>query len=220
VGQTKVLVLGDGPNELGDIRDVTLPSGGLPPLPRLLHRVLGESPSLSFEVSLFGPVGHIHGKGPKYAKKVKLSIIRARQKNFDGLVILIDRDRRPDSETLCALERGRDEMMVATYPSCAVGVAVETFDAWMIVDGRAIAQAGGTAARAHGDPEKLDGKEGSGRHPKDLAGEILGGEKGLGARYATVAQHVRLDLLKERCPKGFGRFAEDIQKHILPVVKD
>lgn len=96
---------------------------------------------------------------------------------------------------------------------CAVGQAVESFDAWMIADHRAVTGAGGNT---HG----LTGKPESEKKPKACAGKAFNCHpdgRGLGPYYHEVAANARIETLKEVCPKGFKPFADDVRTHIGPL---
>ena len=109
-------------------------------------------------------------------------------------------------------------MTHTTYPQCAVGAAVETFDAWMIVDGRAIGRAGGDGSNSHPEPENLDGKPDRPDHPKTWALRILGGEDaGLSRKYACVARELSLEQLERGCPRGFCPFARELEERVKPL---
>lgn len=95
---------------------------------------------------------------------------------------------------------------------------MEAFDAWMIANVQAMRACAGQAANAHQAPEKLDGKEGTGRHPKDYAAQQLGGKDGLGSKYAFMAGRTSLDLLRSACPQGFEPFARCVQEKLKPVM--
>lgn len=217
MNECTVLVLGEGRHELGSELDSPLHGDELPALPRLIHRLLSESRRASYTCRAFKTVRAIHGRGGKFAKKTVAAVRWAKRNGFGAVVIVIDRDRRPDRERLTALRQGRDLVGGPPYPPCALGVAVETFDAWMIADNRAIKAAGGDSGKCHSTPESLDGREGTGRHPKDRAAEILG--QGLGEKYAAVAAVVDLELLEKQCPKGFKPFADEVRQRIGPTVR-
>ena len=212
----RVLVYGDGPHELLHEWNELLAHGDLPALACLVDRLIDGRGHIQYEMRLFRQSRHTRGKGLGNEKKTITAMFAAKQLGFDGMVILIDRDRKPRSETSDALVRGRDAVGPAGCP-CAVGAAVEAFDAWMIIDGRAVQQAGGENARCHGDPEKLQGKEGTGQHPKDWAASLFGSKRGLGQKYAIIARHVDLDMLKKRCPEGFEPFAREVEQQIRPL---
>jgi hypothetical protein len=181
---------------------------------------MGNPDQVVFTCRRFKNVDH-HFAGPgfghNYKKQVIVAVREAKKAGHAALVILIDRDRRDNDDTIAPLKAGRDAEAKPGAPACAVGVAVETFDAWMIVDGLAIGKAGGDASKPHSDPENLDGKERSGQHPKDRA-QIVLGEDGLAEKYKVIARHARLELLEECCPAGFAPFAEEIRERVLPTV--
>ncbi|HDY65411.1 MAG TPA: hypothetical protein ENH84_04155 [Phycisphaerae bacterium] len=210
----RILIFGDGENELGKIETEYAPSDDLPALPRLIHRILGEPAQTTYTSKKFKKIKAAHGKGGKWAKKTKRAIEDARKGGYQGTVILIDRDRRSTAERLVPLIDARNEVSAC----CAVGNAVETFDAWMIADGKAVREAGGNASLSHPDPEKLNKDEGTGDHPKDRAFRIFEGCSSLTPVYAVVALYADIDFLKEKCSKGFAPFAKDIEERIAPVV--
>jgi hypothetical protein len=220
VSGKSVLVISEGRHEMGAALNVPLNSKALPALPRLVHRLTGCPPDVTYACKSFTDVPHAHGKGHKYAKKAQQAIREAGQGGFDALAIVIDRDRRPDSRTLRPLRQGRDALAQEAFPACAIGTAVETFDAWMIADGKAAKAAGGDPAKTHPNPESLDRKEGTDKHPKDVADAVFDteGGSGLGPMYAVVAEHVDLELLENACPQGFAPFAAEVRERIRPAV--
>lgn len=216
--ELRVLVLGDGANELGREFGRLLSADHLPALPRIVHRLLGEPGNVLYEPGVFRQVEHGRGKGKAFEKKTKAAILLAKHNGHHAVVIVRDRDRSPSAEKVDPIIRKRDSMIRPDLPPCAVGCAIETFDAWMIADGRAVHAAGGDPGKTHRSPESLDGKEGTGRHPKDVAAEVFGSKKGLGDKYAVVAANADLPLLVKTCPQGFKPFADEVRERIGPVV--
>lgn len=216
----RVLVLGEGPSELGPKLDEALAPGSLPALAQIVHRLGQGGEDVVYFCRLFKPVGHTPGKGHKYARKVKQALREAWEEKFDAVVIVVDRDREPNAERIVPLRQGRDEMAKEPFPRCAVGAAVEAFDAWMIVDGNAVKTCQGDPIKTHLNPESLRGKEGKGpgQHPKEVAASIFGGTSGLADKYAAVAKSVDLDLLERCCPQGFAPFADEVRRRIVPAV--
>lgn len=213
-----IAVYGEGKHELGGKFEQALSPDSLPSLPRLVQRLLEYPQEVAYTCRRFKDVPAVHTRGQKFAKKVIRAIRQAKRDGFTALAIVIDRDGKPDRERIHALRGGRDALPAQEYPPCAVGTPVEAFDAWMIVDPKAVQGAGGDHRQCHAHPEKLNGKEETGRHPKDIAGAIFGGKRGLGSKYAAVAEKVDLGLLGRKCPKGFAPFAKEVQTRILPVV--
>ncbi|MDY7010775.1 MAG: DUF4276 family protein [Planctomycetota bacterium] len=214
----QVLVFGDGRHELGDRLDQSLTPDQLPALPRLVHRLLKEPTGTTYTCRYSKDVPRIHGRRHRYAKKAIWAIVEASRNDFDAVVIVIDRDRRVEKETIQPLREGRDSCSISGKIPCAVGCAVETFDAWMIADGNAIKHAGGVGN--HKNPESLYGKEGKGKHPKDIAANIFDGKRGLSKKYAIVAENVDLLSLEKTCPKGFKPFANDVREKILSAISN
>lgn len=212
----RVVVFGEGPHELGNILDQSLSQDQLPALPQLIHRLLDSPSSVEYTCHNFKNVRPVHKRGHKFGRKVIRAVRQARRDGFTAVAIVIDRDRKPDRGRIGALRDGRDAVDGLEYPPCAVGCAVETFDAWMIADGKAIKQAGG--AGNHKNPESLDGKEGQGKHPKDIAARLFGGRRSLSSKYAAIADNVDIKLLEKACPKGFKHFAEEVCKRIGPAI--
>lgn len=217
MNEVRIAIYADGRHELGKRREYAA-TENLPALPRLVHRLLGQPSNARYACEPFRKVRAVHGKGLTNEQKAKGAILRANQTRCRACVIVIDRDRKPNSQTLAPLARGRDMMQFKPLPPCAVGVGVEAFDAWMILDGKAIRSAEGDPAQSHPNPESLNGKESSGRHPKDVAASIFGSKKGLGQKYAVVAMHVDVELLRKHCPQGFAPFAAEVEDRIRPVV--
>jgi hypothetical protein len=220
VPQVCVLVLGDGPNEVGTELDSPLPPSRLPALPRLIHRLVDEPSHACYRMRLFVRIPHGNGKGDAYEKKAKAAIALARELGCQAVVILRDRDRARTVNRLRPLQRGRDAAAIdGTNPPCAVGLAVETFDAWMIADGKAVAKATDCkTGRSHPSPEGLRGQEQTGDHPKDWARELFGGLDAMAEAYPKVAASVNIAFLETACPEGFAPFAEEVRQRIGPVM--
>jgi hypothetical protein len=220
MGEKRVLIFGEGRHELADRVGEALRGGDLPALPQLVHRILQEPVGVTYECRMWKDVKHVAGKGHKLARKVKRAILQATAQEFGAVVVLIDRDRNDDSELIVPLKEGRDSMSGLAGAACAVGAAVETFDAWMIADSNAVEMAGGDKSQCHPSPENLAGKEGTGNHPKDKVANIFGGSGGLGDRYKQIASAVRLKHLERCCPRGFAPFAEEVRTRLSPLVTE
>lgn len=145
----------------------------------------------------------VHGKGQAYEKIVMAFLIEADRRGFDALIFLIDEDGRHERRAAmdAAQASGR-----ATLPR-ACGVAIRTFDAWMLADERALAATLNVNVDAQSDPEEL-------KEPKELCRRLRDGSgRGLRLRdvYATCAERADLQVLKRRCPQGFAPFAERVE---------
>ena len=129
----RIIVFGEGRHELGDRLRQPITENDLSALPRLVHRLSGGPCDIEYLCVPLKEANRIHGKAVNnFSRKAKGAIFRARQENCRAAVILIDRDTKPNRERIGALREGRDEMTAGPYPPCAVGTAVEAFDAWMM----------------------------------------------------------------------------------------
>jgi hypothetical protein len=215
-----VLILGDGAHEVGDRPGELLSSEELPSLALLVHRILGEPAEVQYESRMFKKIVHQRGKGSDEQKKMKAAIIFAKQKGYKGLVIVQDRDRKTQRQAIAPLEEVRDTFSLASAVNIALGLAIETFDAWMIADPDAIEKAGGDKNHHHANPEALDKKEGTGQHPKDIAALIFDSGKRLDKEYQKIARFIDLGLLKNRCQKGFESFANDVRTNLATLCSE
>ncbi len=126
----------------------------------------------------------------------------AEARGFDACVLVLDEDG----------ERSRvaeiDEAQASDLSALprALGVAVRTFDAWMLADETAIAAALGRPIRRQKDPEPL-------KDPKDAFRALLGQDPGpsQSEAYEEVARRLRLFILEKRCPRGFAPFANRLR---------
>ena len=217
-----LLVVGDGEFDVGRPTQDPIPNAdqpALPALPCLVHRLLDSQPNIRFRTEMLRNIrtNQTGGAGPKWGKKVKAAVLRARQSGAKGVAIVADRDGT-GQERLRQMEAARDALDSTAWVPCALGLAIETFDAWMIADAHALREAGAIAAAPHPNPEGLDGREASGRHPKDYAATQFGQQSGLGEKYADIAAALDIAALERACPRGFGAFAREVRQHLQPVV--
>ena len=95
---------------------------------------------------------------------------------------------------------------VYTLPR-ALGVAIRTFDAWMIADEQALSQILGYTTRRQSAPENLT-------DAKSVCRNLLGNSKNSMSQtkmYQALMEIVDTDVMKKRCPKRFAPFAERIE---------
>ncbi len=147
---------------------------------------------------------HTHrGKGQGFFKRAVRWILEAKKRDYDALVLVIDEDGNP--ERISELDQAqREEAATAGFSRC-LGIAIRSFDAWMLADEKAIAAVLGHVVPAQGAPEEN-------RHPKEDCAKLLGGRFSQADFYARIAASVNVQLLESRCPKGFGMFAERLRK--------
>lgn len=147
---------------------------------------------------------HTHrGRGQGFFKRAVRWILEAKKRDFDALVLVIDEDGYPDR--ISELDQAQsEEAATAGFPRC-LGIAVRSFDAWMLADERAIAAVLGYVVPAQGAPEEN-------HHPKEDCAKLLSGKFSQADFYARIAATVNVQLLESRCPKGFGVFADRLRK--------
>ena len=196
-----VLILGEGRHELGSELDTALQAPDLPALPQLIHRLLGKPKHTSYTCRAFKAVRPFHGRGGKFTKKTAAAVRRARREGFAAVAVVIDRDRKTDAERIAALRQGRDLADRPDYPPCAVGTAIETFDAWMIVDGTAVKAAGGNPESCHPSPETLNG-EARNREASERLGEAHSGWRRAGGQVRGGGKHRPPGAAGEALPRG------------------
>ena len=145
-----ILLVAEGPHELGRSGEEFAPADAPPPLAVLVKRLTNAAGNVRFVCRQSRSVLNMHrGKMmSRMGKKVYSAMWFARHghsETLDAVVFLSDRDGPTNKSRLSQMRQGRDDRGATPVP-CAIGVAVETFDAWMIADTNAIQAAGGDAA--------------------------------------------------------------------------
>jgi hypothetical protein len=189
----KLLVVSEGKNELEGA------------LAALVQRCLGRQ-DIEFEQMNIrdDSVRHIRGVGDRLTKKALAWVLAAQNRGFDAIVIVIDRDG--DIQRPRQFDAAQDDVRVTTLPR-ALGVAVESFDAWALADEQALSVVLEAAIARQQNPEQQkDPKESCDRLLRDSNVSMSRSEL-----YARVAQYVDLRTLQDRCPKGFAVFAKRVE---------
>jgi hypothetical protein len=82
---------------------------------------------------------HTHrGKGQGFFKRAVRWLWEGPRRGYDAVVLVIDEDGHP--ERIDEVDCAQDETSITNIPR-ALGVAVRTFDAWMLADERALSTA-------------------------------------------------------------------------------
>lgn len=196
---TRILIVSEGDHEMGKGGE----EGALPILAQRLAGVDFEYDHL--EVRDRRVRSHrMRGVHPhEYQKRIMLWIRHAQRSDYDGLILVIDQDGKPDRQ------KGVDEAQVENpfeLPR-AIGLAIHSFDAWMLADELALSHALNTSVDTQQDPEsnrdpKLDCHALRDSSPVDL---------GLTELYRGIARKLRLEHVESRCPKGFAVFADRLR---------
>lgn len=145
----------------------------------------------------------VHGKGRGFFKRSIRWLLKAEKQGYDALVFVIDEDGHPEPARQINDAQGNE----TTALPRAFGVAVRTFDAWMLADEQALTQVLGFQVQRQRDPETIvDPKE-------QCAGLLARSDLGMTqtAMYKAVANAANLETVEERCPRGFRPFAQRVR---------
>lgn len=197
----RVLVVSEGEYELGDD---SLDGA----LVTLASRLLNEN--VSFErKKVSSPEVRQHtqqGKGGRYEKRALGWIRLAEREGYDAIILVIDQDG--DEERKQQFDRAQDD---PRFPlPRALGVAIKTFDAWMLADEQALSE----VLETHIDP--LPNPE-SDSDPKNRCGSLRDAahsQLSLREMYAAIAERTNMERLKDRCPNGFAPFAQRVRAFV------
>lgn len=187
----------------------------------LVRRLLEEKfkrPIQEWEIES-KPLPRVNRRSPTlsgYEYKVRDAIVEARISGCSAVVVVVDRDNSEPGERMSALSAGRDQAQregEALAGKTALGVAVETVEAWLLADETALNEAldldppAGTPP----SPENLDGAKNTEKHPKMRLHSLLNRRRSeVTWPYDEIAERVRLDVLTARCPEGFAPFAAEV----------
>jgi len=146
---------------------------------------------------------HVHpGKGRGYFKKAVRWLLEAAKRGYDVLVLVVDEDGY--SDRVIQIDEAQ-ESPKAPIPR-ALGVAVRTFDAWMLADERALSNVLAVKVPRQPEIERI-------RDPKGACKRLLaqsGRSMSPTELRAAVSREATISVLIERCPTGFRPFAERV----------
>jgi hypothetical protein len=202
----KVLVVSEGPHER---------SGALQNLARRLAEEIGiefESIDVKADRVSRNDIFTFRGKGQGFFKRAVRWLLEAEKRGFDALILVIDEDGRV--ERRLDVEKAQ-ENTTATIRR-ALGVAIRSFDAWMLADEESLSEVLRTRVARQPNPETIE-------HPKKVCQALLRKAPvrlSLREMYALIAQSAALDVLRKRCPKGFAPFAHRVRKCFDRSAKD
>jgi hypothetical protein len=188
----RVLLVGEGPSELG---------GALEAFVKRLGLTANEfTPEPANRADLHA----LHGKGRGFFKRALRWMQWAEREGYDVLVLVIDEDGDP--VRLKEIAEAQEHVKLFSIRR-ALGVAIRTFDAWMLADEVALSKVLGCNVPRQKTPEKH-------KDPKSVCGELQEMSDQLLSQtemYAAIAGAVDLTILQERCSKGFAPFAQRVQ---------
>jgi len=183
----RVLVVAEGKHER---------SGALE---NLLKRLGGATATFEFDRVASKEIHTFHGKGRGYFKRAVRWLLEAEKRGVDALVVLIDEDG--EGERVAQIGDAQNSSI--SQLSRAMGVAIRTFDAWMLADEGALTGVLGYQIGRRPNPENI-------RDPKAVCVHLLADSPARMTQtemYARIANQVDVTVLSARCPSGFGPFA-------------
>ncbi len=191
----KVLLVAEGPHEMGKGEE----GGALEILIRRLHQGIIQC---DLDRVSRKDIHTYHGKGGGYFKRAMGWLLYAKEKEYDALILVIDQDKYP--ERVQEFTDAQNNNMVSLRR--ALGVAIRTFDAWMLADEQALTRVLSYVIPRQRNPEEIRGGKG-------VCAQLLEQSKinmSQSDLYSTVAREADIDTMKERCPQGFAPFAERV----------
>ena len=194
----RILIVSEGVHELGD----DSLDGALVTLSR---RLLGQNVIVNRE-RVRSPRVRVHiqpGRGDGYEKRALGWIRLAEREEYDALILVIDQDGNEERKQ--QFDRAQDDLRLS-LPR-AIGVAIKTFDAWMLADEQALSE----VLKTHIDP--LPNPE-SEANPKDKCENLRDeahSQLSLRKMYAAIAERTAMEKLEYRCPNGFAPFARRVR---------
>ncbi|HMO27474.1 MAG TPA: DUF4276 family protein [Tepidisphaeraceae bacterium] len=195
----RVLVAGEGESEIGPTRADEARRAALGVLiRRLLHPVV-----LSIEYTSIKRIQPPRGKGGAFEKKAIRLLEEAEARGFDAAVFLIDRDGPANRERQLQLDAAQQTTRHTL--GRAFGVAIEAFEAWLLADETAITLVSQNRCSRQPDPQAT-------RDPKSALEQLLGVIQGKRTLYPLLAEQAKLDVIIDRCPDGFGVFADRVRR--------
>ena len=126
-----------------------------------------------------------------------------KKRGYDAIVLVIDQDNAP--ERVQEITMAQNNQLVA-LPR-ALGVAIRTFDAWMLADEQALTRVLGYAVSPQRSPEDVSDAKGVctqllGKSPMAMSQSEF---------YASVAREADMSTLTRQCSKGFAPFAQRVR---------
>lgn len=188
-----ILLVSEGRHELA----MDLPES---PLGELVRRISGREIRFDRKIVRDKAVRrHMRaGKSLDYEKRAVGWLKYATDHGYDALVLVIDQDGQQSREPGIASAQSN-----AKFPlPRAMGVAIRSFDAWMLADEAALSKTFGKTMNRQPDPESL-------RDPKALFLELAATASWASSQtdaYLALSKVVSVEILDKRCPRGFTPF--------------
>lgn len=211
--QMIIEIIGEGKTESGrNPSDLKSPKSGV--LSIVVHKLCGNPIDMKV---VFKPL-HSLQKGT-LERKAKFERLQAYYSKYSGIVFVVDTDGDHPNK-ITALKKGRD-----TGPNeipMAVGVAHPCIEAWLLADAKAIHKGLELAEcpNVPDQPEELPAPcKDRERNPKTELGKFTNSKRDLSAKeMSSIASNIKdLDIVRERCPRSFAPFADEVESRIKPL---
>ncbi len=201
----RILVISEGNNELGRTGKDAVSGALIQLVKRVLTPLL---PLEKFQIEQrdnrsFGVVTKKDWGtgGADYQRKAMSWIRKAQNEQFDAIVIVVDQDDASDRRKGLDAAQADNRLLLPR----AIGLAVKSFDAWMLADERAISNAIGRTVQRQKAPEDHNS-------PKNTMLGIVADSRAMTDAYAKIADLANIETLCTRCPKGFKPFRDRLAK--------
>jgi len=188
----KLLLVSEGKHELGGA------------LESLVRRLSASELELHHAKVSEGSIHTHRGKGQGFYKRAVRWLLEARKRGYEAIALVIDEDGH--AERAAELTEAQQYSGI-DFPR-AFGIAIRTFDAWMLADECALTSVLGCPVHRQRTTEVLT-------NPKQTCRDLLAASNKSFSQtemYARLADLVDLALLAERCPKGFASFADRVRQ--------
>jgi hypothetical protein len=205
---------GEGKTDVGTGTQATPPTTGVVPI--LVHQLCGRPTTMLTKRRSFAFL-----QGKNLAQKVRFAKRQAFYNGSAGAVFVMDSegDDRKRQKVLDDLSRGREQEQVSL--PLAVGVAQPCIEPWLLADQQAVRRVTGLQdpLELPAEPESLPAPcQGETGNPKAILA-------GWGVRSAAQKDAIARAIdstkpLEERCPRGFGNFAQEVRQEIKALFSD
>jgi hypothetical protein len=165
------------------------------------HEVLGTE----------APRAHRKERGD--TRRLSLALSEMKVFGCQSVAYVIDADGYGDRLSRLEAERAEIERVSGQQP-IALGVAVQTVEAWLLADETAVNGAVEPRPKVatQPDPESLWGPARTPGHPKAIFEALVAtGTRAVEGPYDAIASRTRIDVLEKRCP-SFRRLADELRK--------
>ncbi len=211
-------VYGEGPTDIGKVqkRKPRLPDRGVVSI--LLYKLCGKPRRMMVKPDTTPQL-----QGKKLSEKADFVKTQAFYNGAAAVAYVIDSEGGDNERTKkqAALAEGRNKQF-PDFPM-AVGVAQPCIEAWLLSDAAAIRRALQLpwSPEIPSKPEELQAPQvDRNNNPKTALLEAVGStDKDLSVKQKeSIAQEINdLPLLRQKCPAGFGPFADEVEDRIKPL---